>query len=59
MSDAILEQGRVEPEQNAGVSPTSSAAIVCVGFVLASLLWWRFGDSVYAASMMNAFMACF
>lgn len=59
MSDAILDQEQVETMQYAGVRTIAVVLIASIGMVLAGLLWWRFGDAVFAASMMSAFMACF
>jgi hypothetical protein len=33
------------------------AALLAVGS--AAMLWWRFGEGVYAQSIVNAILACF
>jgi hypothetical protein len=35
------------------------AAGALVAFGAAGLLWWRFGETVYASSLMSAILACF
>jgi hypothetical protein len=35
------------------------AAGVAAAFAAAGLLWWRFGDRLYALGLMEAFLACF
>jgi hypothetical protein len=32
---------------------------VVAAFGAAGLLWWRFGETVYASSIMTAILACF
>jgi hypothetical protein len=34
-------------------------AVMLVAFGAAALLWWRFGEAVYASGLMTAFLACF
>jgi hypothetical protein len=34
--------------------------IAAIGLLVGTAaLWWRFGESVYGQSLLNAFMACF
>jgi hypothetical protein len=42
-------------------SLTRSAAVAggVMALGLGGLLWWRFGEAVYASSLMNAILSCF
>jgi hypothetical protein len=42
------------PGTMAGLAGLGAVALGVVG-----LLWWRFGEGVYATSIMNAILACF
>jgi 4-amino-4-deoxy-L-arabinose transferase-like glycosyltransferase len=59
MVDATLKQKQLESGHSDAARLPVVVLAVTTGFVLAGLLWWRFGESVFAASMMSAFMACF
>jgi hypothetical protein len=39
--------------------PPAMAFAIVGGFIGAGLLWWRFGEAVYASGLVTAFMACF
>jgi hypothetical protein len=39
--------------------PAALIAAPFVAFGLAGLLWWRFGEGVYAQSILNAILSCF
>ncbi|MGL4637358.1 MAG: hypothetical protein ACRCWF_15355 [Beijerinckiaceae bacterium] len=54
MPDAAANTGFQE-----SFKPPVVISVAAVALALAGLLWWRFGDSVFATSMMSAFMACF
>jgi hypothetical protein len=46
------------PERVTSLAPLVVAGLA-VAFGGAGLLWWRFGDRVYATGLMDAFLACF
>jgi hypothetical protein len=45
------------PRQRA-FSPLLAGGVLAA-FGAAGLLWWRFGETVYASSLMSAILACF
>jgi hypothetical protein len=52
------------PTAATGLPATVVRTGLLAGLVLAlgtavGLLWWRFGEGVYATSIMNAILACF
>jgi hypothetical protein len=50
-------------ETDAAPRETLTRPLAAVGALAAlgtaGLLWWRFGEAVYASSIMNAILACF
>jgi hypothetical protein len=40
-------------------APAATIAASAAALVLAGLLWWRFGEGVYAQSILNAILSCF
>jgi phosphate/sulfate permease len=58
-----LYMASVETDAPVSSFRSTTTVLIGVGAALAvgsvALLWWRFGESVYAQSIVSAILACF
>jgi hypothetical protein len=55
MSEANLRESAQAPAFSKPLAAAASAVLFAGAFGL----WWRFGEGVFAQSLMNAIIACF
>jgi hypothetical protein len=58
-ADAVINATTNPPIHLPGRLRLMAAAVVVGLLAGAAGLWWRFGEGVFAQSIMNAIMACF